>query len=202
MLKTGDSLYLRFFEDSDVRILHKSTVANISDLGPAIEVDKPDPRLQAGAEVIVYYETSAGFVQQVARIERVERSEATPLVQLAITSDSTGADARVHRRVRGPFKGVVLTLDGEECVVQDLSEVGFAVTSQQSFTPGQIVAVSLGHEGVEYRGRARIRSFSAVAGPHRSGQGLSRYGLLVELSEAGETLPDGLRALGAFLSED
>ncbi len=201
MLKTGDDLYLRFLEDSDVRILHKCTVSGISDLGPSIEVNKSDPRLRAGVEVLVYYEASDRFEQRVARIERVERSETTPLLQLAMTSDSIDAEARAHPRV-GPCKGLVFTVDGGECPVLELSEAGFAVTSQQSFVFEQIVSVSLEHEGVEYRGRARVRSLGEGPDPHPVGEVPCRYGLMAELSEKGETLQDGLRALKAFHTKD
>ena len=141
MLKTGDNLYLRFMDDTNVRILHKSVVASIADSGPAIELEKSDARLQPGVEVLVYYEMGDRFVQQMSRIERVERREPTPLVQLAITSDPIDTEARTHRHVAGACEDVIFFVDGEECPAQDLSEVGFAVTSQQSFAAGQTVAL-------------------------------------------------------------
>lgn len=201
MLKTGDILYLRVPDDTNVRILHKSKIVSISDLGPTIEIDKPDPQLRTGMEVLVYYETNRRFVQQVARIERIESAEPTSLLQLALTSGAIEAEARAHSRVRWPCKGVVFTVDGEKCPVLDLSPVGFAVASQQSFAAEQIVSVSLEHEGVEYRGRAQIRSFGDVSDADLVGAGASRYGLQVDRQKEGETLPDGLRALTVSLAQ-
>lgn len=201
MLKTGDVLYLRVPEDTNVRILHKSKIASIGDLGPTIEIDKSDPQLRAGMEVLVYYETNRRFVQQVARIERVERSEPTPLLQLALTSGVIEAEARAHSRVRWLCKGVVFTVDGEKCPVLDLSPVGFAVASQQSFAAEQIVSVSLGHEGVEYRGRAQIRSFGQISDTDLVAAGSSRYGLQIDHQEEGGTLSEGLRSLAVSLAK-
>ena len=156
------------------------------------EIDCEELENSGDQQFSLYYEKDRKFVQQSTQlegvIERPAASEPTANDVLVMDLDTTAnrvvivfellgtpttADNRECYRVRATSYGInVVFADRDNCELMDISHTGFALLSDQEFTPGAIVRACLPHGDSAVCGNVRIQSVRQLR------DGRFRYGVV------------------------
>ncbi|MHC5023997.1 MAG: hypothetical protein ACYTGG_08805 [Planctomycetota bacterium] len=183
MLAINGGIFLRRPQESAKRILHPATVKEIRDKVYTVALEEP-LRIEAGDEILVYYEIKREFMQQPARVDAVLTAEpdadgddtggGTPkmVIGLETTGEPVSAESRQCYRVSIVLSGLTVQLGSEEgCQLLDVSASGFSVIAAADYKIGKIVPAVLLHDGRSYKGKA------CVQGVCKLEPGRTRYGL-------------------------
>lgn len=195
MLAIDAGIFLRMPLESDKRILHPAVIKECREKVFTVEVDEP-LKLEAGDEILVYYEIKREFMQQPARVDAVlmsdpeaepddesagdaegesDREAETPvkmMIGFETTGDPVSAESRQCYRVSTALAGLTTQLGNETgCQLLDVSASGFSVISSARHKLGSIVPAVLHHDGRTYKGKACVQSIRELE-PDRI-----RYGL-------------------------
>ena len=187
MIKEGSDIR---FQDpgSEERNLHHSSVIEIDATSFVVEFAGTPISLAVDDEVIVYFDDSDEFMQQVVRIGEIVREEPHLAVALIPVGDATSAESRQHYRVSTIAAEIHANIGDEtQCSVQDVSSTGFAVVAGATYKVGTTVEVSIEFEGDFFGGTVSIQSVRELR------PGRCRYGLrALDTGIEGSELLEGL----------
>lgn len=188
MIKAGDRFYVQIPNQSGKRILHPATVVEHDHSKYTAEVEISSPPLEAGNDIIIFFERNGEFMQQSGRIDMVKPSDApiddsvdnssqpdSPMgtaIGFQLVGEPVSAENRQCYRVSTVMVDLTATLDGEaNCDLLDISSSGFSLLSKCEHAYGSIVEVTLNYGQNKYSGQARIQNI--IEHP----RGVFRYGL-------------------------
>lgn len=185
MLGTDTGIFFRIPDGSNTRVLHPARIVEVSGETHTAEVEDPQISLEAGQELLVYYEMKREFVQQSAIIDVImdgqpegeqpeEASEdaARLLVAFRLNGEPVSAESRQAYRVSTVVANLFSMFGKEErCRLLDVSATGFSLESRQRFSVGDIIEGTLLFEDKEFTGLATVQSIKPLSG------GRFRYGL-------------------------
>ncbi len=207
MLQAGDRFYVQIPNQSGERILHPATVVEHEDSKFTAEVKVSSPPLEAGKDIIIFFELEKEFMQQSGQLDMVKPSDvpaddsvdnssqtnslAGTAIGFQLVGDPISAENRQCYRVSTVMVDLTATLDGEaNCHLLDISSNGFSLVSSREHTFGTLVEVTLEYGLKNYSGKARIQS--VIEHP----RGVFRYGLYgIEDKNADNELGKALRVI-------
>ena len=195
MLGKGTNVFLQFPQEARTRLLHQGTVVDLAPDAFQAIFDEDSLPLEAGQELMIYYETQRKFMKQSVRVIAVhgggaltdaiavatedngaEATTATVVcaglaAALALVGQPCSAESRQCYRVSTAVSDHRAELAGEDCKLLDVSATGYAVLSKKVHKVGQVLdgAVMLRRE--TFRGRVCVQSVKDL------GSGRFRYGL-------------------------
>ncbi len=162
--------YLQIPDESEERILFPATVQEWNENIYTAGLQTDDPALEAGQEVLIYYEIERELVKQGAHIEWVSETDSTTAFRFELTGDPVSAERRQCYRVSTMMAEVSATFGTEEnCPVVD---------------------ATVHYAGIASRGKGRIESVRELD------PGRIRFGLhCISDKETGGTLQAGLQKI-------
>ena len=188
LLQSGDRFYVQIPNQTGERILHPAVVVEKEESNYVAEVEVSSPPLEAGNDIIIFFELNGEFMQQGGRIDMVKPSTASSEETSAASSlinnlpgttvgfqlggEPASAENRQYYRVSTVMVDLTATLEGEvNCQLLDISSCGFSLLSSREHAYGSLVEVMLSYGQNTYSGKARIQNI--IENP----QGVFRYGL-------------------------
>lgn len=196
MLQVDSDIFMQNPDDAGRRDLWPATVADIRKNVFVIRFNDRRLILPEGGEVLVYYNRGTGFVQQSARIEKVESEESQLTADITLVGEPVSAESRQSYRVSTVVSGLQVTFGPEEdCQLNDVSITGFSVTARARYDIGAHAPATLAFEGQSFSGIACVQSVREL------GQERIRYGLhcVNEDEHGGFELQRGLRHIAAII---
>ena len=190
-MKTGQNIYLRVggLADSRDACPRRGLVVGVSEEGCAVALEGEGASLPPGTEVVALYQRMEGFVMQSARIESVDSSSASPIVDLLPLGDPLPAEKRRDLRFSALSAGAAIQVGVDvECRLQDVSVRGFAVATTEMYQVGDRLPAELTFENERYEGVVTVQNAHELWG-HRI-----RYGMRCA-PRPGDTLSQGLAKL-------
>ena len=181
MLTVDKNVFFKVFNDTNQPSLRPAIVVTCTADGYAAQLyedeftvpmgEESDLIVDAGQEVLLYYERKRVFVKQAVLIEGVSAKETT-IVRFKLQGPPESAENRECYRVSTVIGDLSAFLGEEEdCKVLDISVNGFSVVAKNEYKPEDVVEVTLRYQGKAFSGQARIQSIR----PWHEGQ--VRYGL-------------------------
>ncbi len=188
MINAGDQFYVQIPSQSGGRILQPAVVVEHSDSKYTAELEVESPSLEAGNDIVVFFEQKKEFMQQSGRIDMVKpcdmptddsitasgetESPMSTLIGFQLVGEPVSAENRQCYRVSTVMVELTATLDGEaNCHLLDISSSGFSLLSSREHSYGSLVEVTLEYGEKTYTGQARIQNI--IEHP----RGVFRYGL-------------------------
>ena len=188
MIRAGDRFYVQIPNQSGKRILHPATVVEHEDSKYTAEVEVSSPSLEAGNDIIIFFELKKEFMQQSGRIDMIKPSDAPAddsvdnssqtnrfqgtAIGFQLVGEPVSAENRQCYRVSTVMVDLTATLEGEaNCHLLDISSSGFSLLSLREHAYGSLVEVTLEYGQNMYSGQARIQNI--IEHP----RGVFRYGL-------------------------
>ena len=190
MIKAGCDVWIRE-PQTDERNLRHSAVIELDSEGFVVEIDDHRIDLNSGDEIIIYFDDSGEFMQQVVRIGEIVQETPCLTVALIPVGDATSAESREQHRVSTISTEIHADIEGEtRCMVQDVSATGLAVVSTESHEIGATLDISISFGGDFFCGRVCVQSV------HELRPGRLRYGLRALVTDLHSSdLLDGLRQI-------
>jgi len=201
MLTSGTSIFIRVAGKSEEGVLHPALVVdNTEDIFTAETkhpgelpdqvaiVEEVDLLVEAGQEVIVYYEFHRKFMQQPVRIETVVATDNKTIIGFRPLGKPVSAERRQCYRVSTLTSELGARLgEDDECQLADVSASGFSVLSTAKYDIGKVVQVEIEYDGKKFVGTACVQGAREVT------QGRIRYGLHgIEDKDSEDNLIGGL----------
>lgn len=188
MIKSGDRFYVQMPNQSGERVLYPAIVVEQEGSKYTAEVEVSSPPLEAGHDIIIFFELNGEFMQQSGRIDMIKPSDASadetiipsgeikiPIgtaIGFQLVGEAVSAENRQCYRVSTVMVDLTATLDGEaNCHLLDISSSGFSLLSKCEHAYGSLVEVTLEYGTNKYSGQARIQNI--IEHP----RGVFRYGL-------------------------
>ncbi len=171
MLSTKSGFFLRIPNECDERVLHPAKVVVVQDEIYTAQLEEAGLPLTAGQDVLLYYEIDRKFMQQAARIDAVMQVGPESIVGLETTGEPMSADERQWYRVWAVLADLTATIGSEDCPIQDVSAVGFAVLARDRHYVGNVVTATVHYKGRHHTGSATVQSVRDLD------DGRIRYGL-------------------------
>lgn len=188
MIRAGDRFYVQIPNQSGKRILHPATVVEHEDSKYIAEVEVSSPPLEAGNDIIIFFELKKEFMQQSGRIDMIKPSDEPTddsvdnssqtnrfhgtAIGFQLVGEPVSAENRQCYRVSTVMVDLTATLEGEaNCHLLDISSSGFSLLSTREHAYGSLVEVTLEYGQNKYSGQARIQNI--IEHP----RGVFRYGL-------------------------
>lgn len=188
MIRAGDRFYVQIPNQSGKRILHPATVVEHEDSKYTAEVEVSSPPLEAGNDIIIFFELKKEFMQQSGRIDMIKPSDEPTddsvdnssqtnrfqgtAIGFQLVGEPVSAENRQCYRVSTVMVDLTATLEGEaNCHLLDISSSGFSLLSTREHAYGSLVEVTLEYGQNKYSGQARIQNI--IEHP----RGVFRYGL-------------------------
>ncbi len=195
MLNTipGTIFYLQIPDESEEHFLYPATIQERNENSYTAALQTDDPALEAGQEVLIYYEIERELVKQGAQIEWVSKTDSTSAFRFELTGDPVSAERRQCYRVSTMMAEVSATFGTEEnCPVVDVSATGFAVVASRRYRTATVVDATVHYAGIASSGKGRIESVRELP------SGLIRFGVhCISDKETGGTLQAGLQKICA-----
>ncbi|MCL4743119.1 MAG: hypothetical protein KJZ54_13055 [Phycisphaerales bacterium] len=192
MFSKGTDVFFTLPEESASRVLHAAKVVDVRGGMFVARFEEPGISVAPGAEVAVFFQGRAGFMQQPARITALLEESDTPSFGFQTTGDAVSCESRECFRVCTVTTGFSATIDGEaECPLTDVSATGFSMISGGNHGYGAVVTVEVEYERTTYSGRARVQSIKPLT------PGRTRYGLLCLPSDGPRSLLVGMQRISA-----
>ncbi len=194
MIKTGCDVLLQN-PDIEERVLHSSSVIELEPESFVIELDDETIPLEAGKEVVIFFQDSGEFMQQIVRVGRIVHRSPRLVASLIPLGDATSAESREHFRVSTISTEIRADLGSEtHCPVQDISASGFSVVAHKRHDVGSTLEASIEFRGDFFCGTVSIQSILELR------PGRLRYGLKVQESDLhASELIDGLGQINLHL---
>jgi hypothetical protein len=168
----GDGLYVQIPDESEQRLLYPAKIVGVRGNVYTAEVEEEDLALEDGKQIIIYYENRREFVQQVARIDTVIRTELKAVLGFETTSKPVSAERRQCYRISTVISNLTAKLDSEDaCPLLNISATGFSVIAAGGYRLGSVVQATLRYDDQEYTGDVCIVSMREL------NKGRIRYGL-------------------------
>lgn len=188
MIRAGDRFYVQIPNQSGKRVLHPATVVEHEDSKYTAEVEVSSPPLEAGNDIIIFFELKKEFMQQSGRIDMIKPSDEPTddsvdnssqtnrfqgtTIGFQLVGEPVSAENRQCYRVSTVMVDLTATLEGEaNCHLLDISSSGFSLLSTREHAYGSLVEVTLEYGQNKYSGQARIQNI--IEHP----RGVFRYGL-------------------------
>lgn len=195
LLNVGDRFYVQIPNQTGERILHPAVIVEKDETKYIGEVEVSSPPLEAGNDIIIFFELNGEFMQQAGRIDMVKPSTATSgessaasilinnlpgtTVGFQLAGEPASAENRQCYRVSTVMVDLTATLEDEvNCQLLDISSCGFSLLSSREHAYGSLVEVTLSYGQNKYSGKARIQNI--IENP----RGVYRYGLRGEEDSA------------------
>ena len=121
MLNTETKLFLCIPTESPERVLRPAKIVSIENDMFAVEPEEPELALEAGQEILIYYEIKQTFMQQPARIDALLDTEHNPTVGLVTTGEPVSAESRQCYRVSTVMSDLVAGIESQDCPLLDVS---------------------------------------------------------------------------------
>ncbi len=199
MVGIGTGCFLQLPGNSKQRVLHPVRVMGLADEIYTVESEEHGLPVKPDMDVLLYFEKNRKFMQQSGRIEAVDTIDVDDggsdedgpqlLISFKITGAPVSAESRQHYRVSTVIMGYQADLNVERaCRVLDISRTGLSVVSEEGYTIGNVVDVSIVEDGQTYTGNVCVQSVRDL------GKGRTRYGLhCVSDQKTQGTLAEGLQ---------
>ncbi len=215
MLTPGAVVFVNFPEESKQRVLHAARVIQNNSNGLVLQSDEAGLGFAPDRVFRLYFELKLKFVQQAARVEALlgegelpGGSPGTPAtVSASAVSNAKGpqgptfivktlgepvsAEGRECYRVSTLMSGLKADLgDEKHGTLADVSVSGFSIIASQPHAAGEVLSVTLHHEGKTFVGDGAIQSIKPLS------DGRLRFGLLCADSDGKRTpLKQGLQQI-------
>ena len=201
MLTSGTSIFIRVAGKSEEGVLHPALIVdNTEDIFTAETkqpgelpdqvaiVEEVDLLVEAGQEVIVYYEFHRKFMQQPVRIETVVATDNKTIIGFRPLGKPVSAERRQCYRVSTLTSELGARLgEDDECQLADVSASGFSVLSTTKYDIGKVVKVEINYGDKKFIGTACVQGARDVT------HGRIRYGLHgIEDKDSEDNLLEGL----------
>jgi hypothetical protein len=196
MLSSGLDLFVQHPQKTAERELLPATIIDVNNDIYSIRLENSDVTLEAGSELLLYYDRDREFVQQAARVETVELTTPHLVAAIVLVGAPVSAESRECYRVSLVLSGLTATFGPEEnCQLNDVSITGFSVTASRRYEIGAHVPATLEFEGRSFFGASCIQSVRELR------DGRIRYGLHCVNDEkfGGFELQRGLRHIAAAI---
>ena len=174
MIKAGTDVHFRDPLVTTERVLHHARVDGAEEDQRWIATfSAGSPPLEAGQDVLIYYEVMREFMQQPVRVHSLDETETGRIVIFEPLGDPVSAESRQHYRVSTITANIEAAVGVETgCRVVDISSTGFAAVVEQKLGIGETVAVTIEYGGSAYEGMASVQSM------RQKPNGRFRYGFL------------------------
>jgi hypothetical protein len=196
MLSTGLDIFVQDPQKTAARELLPAKVTGVNNNVYTIELKKSDVALEAGGELLLFYDHDRKFVQQSARVETVESTIPSLVAAIVLVGEPVSAESRESSRVSLALAGLTAKFGTEEsCQLNDVSITGFSLTALQRYKIGEHVPATLEFEGQSFSGASCIQSVREL------GDGRIRYGVHCVNDEkfGGFELQRGLRHIASTI---
>ena len=184
----GDRFYVQIPNQTGERILHPSVVVEKEGSKYVAEVEVSSPPLEAGNDIVIFFELNGEFMQQAGRIDMVKPATASSedtstssslnsnhpstSVGFQLVGEAISAENRQSFRVSTVMIDLTASLENEvNCPLLDISSSGFSLLSSREHAYGSLVEVALAFGPDTYSGKVRIQN--VIENP----KGVFRYGL-------------------------
>ena len=187
MLSKETQIFIQLPHELAQRILHPARVTDLSEGICTVEVEETQLKIEAGQDLLIYYEMRNEFMKQPASVDGVMRgddesdgaeqareadSDRPLLVGLTLRGEPLSAESRLAYRVSTLIAELVADLGSEKsCPLQDVSATVFSVMATKSHAVGAVVKATLYFNDKQFSGSAYVQSIKDV------GHGRFRYGL-------------------------
>jgi len=148
----------------------------------------PDEPIEVGTDVLVYFNGSGGFLQQAGQVVSSEHDGDAVPYGLEMTGEAVSAENREMYRASTVFDDYTATVDEAEGKIADVSVLGLAVITEETFEVGKVVTVAFELEGEAFAGRCCVKGASECRGG-------TRHGLMCIDGSTIGNLESGLRKL-------
>lgn len=188
----GSTVFLRFPGETQRRILHTTTVTQtMGSDNLTVTPEDQTLKLEAGQELLIYFEHRRQFMQQPARVEALLEGEAGPVFAIQTLGEPMSAESRQCYRVSTAISDLTASFGGEDgCPLRDVSVTGFAVIASGRYKTGEVVDAELSFEGRRYTGKVSIQGVCEAT------DGRYRYGVnCVKMMESAQSLSKGLQQI-------
>jgi len=185
MFEPRSEIHMQDPRRSDKRFLYGGAVTVTTGNEATVSFGELDLNLLPGQTVALFFERKRKFMQQAARVVEVEQTESDLIVDLELVGEAVSAEGREFYRVSTISAEITADVNEEsDCVLVDVSAMGFAVIARNHYPLGFTVATTLRYAGEEHTGIVCVQSVRNL------GRGLIRYGMRY-LENEGTT--DGLK---------
>jgi len=142
--------------------------------GNEVTIVTSDPDFQVEAEqTIRVFHQAHDFMQQTATVVSLDEEDGEKIIAIELTSQPASAESREFHRVSTIFAELTASIGKEDaCPLVDVSTMGFALISTETFQIGDILSTELRFENGVYPGKTCVQSVRDL------GAGRIRYGLL------------------------
>ena len=201
MLTSGISIFIRVSGGCEEGVLHPAQVVEVTEDIFTAEAKKPgelpdqvaiveeiDLLVEAGQEVLIYYEFHRKFMQQPVRIETVITADNKTIIGFRPLGKPVSAERRQCYRVSTLTSEITARLgEDDECQLADVSASGFSVLSTEEYNIGKVLKVEISYGDKKFIGTACVQGAREVT------QGRIRYGLHgIEDKDSEDNLLEGL----------
>ncbi len=191
MIKAGTEVHFRDPGVTTERILHHACVDGADEDQRWIATfSAGSPPLEAGQDVLIYFEIKHEFMQQPAHVHALDDTETGKIVIFEPLGDPVSAESRQHYRVSTITAKIAADVGTENgCKVVDISSTGFAAVVEQKLAIGETVSVRIDYDGRHCEGTASVQSTRQKPG------GQYRYGFLSVSHKDGGAFQEALNEI-------
>ena len=201
MVGIGSAFHFRLPSKSEQRVLHPATrvFVKVMEDSYSAEVEEVNLAVEAGQDIIVYFENNRRFMQQPARIDGLEKADWQLIISFTTTGEPASAESRQHYRVSTVFLPGLTAELGTKPVywVVDVGVTGFGVIAKEQYSIGNQVDASIEYEGHKYTGNVCIQSVKELR------EGRIRYGLQCASAKTSQdNLKKGLQNMSVKIQQE
>ncbi|HVZ93982.1 MAG TPA: hypothetical protein VG797_05690 [Phycisphaerales bacterium] len=197
MFRADMGVFLNVPNQSAHRVLHPATVLDVNNGALTVRVEGQGPAFELGEDILLFYQGTREFMQQVARLEAVMPGESGMVIGCRPSGDAVSAESRQCFRVSMAALNQTAIIGNESgCQVVDVSATGFSAMSSKQHPLGKTLDVMIDFRGKVYQGKA------AVHGVREMLPGKFRYGLHGMDTKSGGTLVEGLKQMSATIQRE
>jgi hypothetical protein len=165
MLGDNNGIFVQIPDETNERVLYPAIIVEHAEGVYTTEVEEPCPRLEAGQDLIVYFERRKQFMQQAARIEAViaDGGNGAPVFGFRLIGEPVSAESRQCYRT----STVMTELSAEFaedgwCKLADVSPTGFAIITRYPHQIGEIVKARLQFGSDDFLGQVQVMSITKL----------------------------------------
>ncbi len=191
MLRPDSEIHIQDPAKTGKRYLHTGRVQELEPGGLTMIFEKPRFRVEAGQEIVVFYNHRRKFVQQAAKVAELQQGEQELVLNIELVGEAVSAEGREHYRVSTISADLFARLGDEDlCPLVDISATGFAIIARSEHVLGETEHAVVEFIGETYEGKVCVQSVREL------GRGRIRYGMryLEEEASCG-TLKTGLQKI-------
>lgn len=136
-MKPGQEVYVRLPNEEQERVLHTCLCLEWDEHGAVLSINDTEIGPEPGQDILIYFNEKTKFLQMAVRITRATHEGAALLIELERQSNPISADGRETFRITTLTSGIEAQVDDKDrCSLRDISVVGFAIITSESYQMG------------------------------------------------------------------